>query len=64
MQGQEIEADVLQKLSPETQNVFRNESGKLKTKASVSDVIRVIDDSTNKAEQNRDNQKDGTSYFR
>lgn len=64
MQGQEIESDVVQELSPEIQNVFRNESGNLKTKALVSDIVRVIGDSTNKAEQNRDKQKDGTSYFR
>lgn len=64
MQGHETEADVVTKLSSEGTSVFKHESGALKTKASVSDIVGVIGNLSNNPGQNRDPQKGGTSYFR
>lgn len=64
MQGREIKAEVVQKLSPEIREVLKKESGNLKTKASVGDIGRVLSNSGSNAVHNRDQPKDNTSYFR
>ena len=64
MEGHEIPTEVVEKLSPATRNLFKDEKSNIKNKIPVSELIESMGNSNDNGKKDVSNEKYNNSYFR